>query len=132
MKFLIVDDDETVHMLLGNLLAPYAECRFAVDGTSAVALFEQSLEAGQTAFDAVFMDIVMPGMDGHAAVERMREIERAGGSGREFKLVMLTSLSDPSNVSKAFFRGLATCYIVKPFDREKVLEELVANNVLAS
>jgi two-component system chemotaxis response regulator CheY len=131
MKFLIVDDDETIHMLLGNLLAPFAECRFAEDGKKAVALFEQALAPGAGPFDAVFMDIIMPGMDGHATVEKLRELERASGTGREFKLVMLTSLSDAANVSKAYFRGLATCYIVKPFERDKVLEDLTVNNVLA-
>lgn len=132
MKYLIVDDDESIHLYLKQLLAPYAEIDSAMNGKDAVSLFKKSLQPGGEPYSAVFMDILMPEMDGHAVTGKLRELEREFGieGANEFKLVMITSLSDTKNVSKAFFKGYASCYVVKPFDKNKVLEELRSNGVL--
>ncbi len=83
-------------------------------------------------YDVVFMDILMPGMDGHQAAEIMRAREEKMDIDklRAFKLVMITSLVDDANVSRAFFTTHASCYIVKPLEKEKVLDELKQNLVL--
>lgn len=130
MKYLLVDDDEAIHLLLKDILAPFARLDSALDGEQALDLFQRSLEPGGEPYDAVFLDIVMPGMDGHAVAARLREMERRRADGPEFKLVMITALSDTRNLSKAFFKGYASCYIVKPLDCAKVLEELQGNGVL--
>lgn len=62
---------------------------------------------------------------------RLRDMERRRSGGPEFKLIMITALSDTRNLSKAFFKGYASCYIVKPIDRAKVLEELQSNGILS-
>jgi two-component system chemotaxis response regulator CheY len=131
VRYLLVDDDEGIHILLKDILAPFARLDSALDGEQALALFQRSLEPGGEAYDAVFLDIVMPGMDGHAVAARLRDMERRRGDGPEFKLIMITALSDTRNLSKAFFKGYASCYIVKPLDRAKVLEELQSNGILS-
>ncbi|GAB7023520.1 response regulator [Salidesulfovibrio brasiliensis] len=128
MRFLIVDDDESIHVYLKNMLAPYAECDSAMTGQEAVDMFRKAREEGEP-YEAVFMDILMPGMDGHEVAEKLRSEEIAEGGGA-FKLVMITSLADSKNVSKAFFDTFATCYIVKPFDKSMILDELYANMVI--
>ncbi len=130
MNFLLVDDDESIHLYLKDLLGPFARMDSALSGPEALEHFQRSLAPGGQRYDAVFLDIVMPGMDGHAVAARMRELERGDRIGREFKLVMITALSDTRNLSKAFFKGFASCYIVKPFEREKVLDELRANKII--
>lgn len=129
MKYLLVDDDESIHLYLKDILEPFAETDSALDGPRAIELFERSLAPGGAPYDAVFLDILMPGMDGHAVAARLRELERGRDDG-EFKLVMITALSDTRNLSKAFFKGFASCYIVKPFERETVLGELRANKII--
>lgn len=131
MKFLVVDDDQRTIDLLTLFLAPHAQVEGVLDGPSAVNAFRKALEV-QKPFDAVFMDILLPGMDGHETVTAMREMEKTAGiSGLgEFKLVMTTGVSDVKNVTRAFFRGFATCYLVKPFSREQVLAELRNNHIL--
>lgn len=130
MKFLVIDDDEAIHLYLKDILCPYARVDSALDGPAALRLFEQSLLDLDGRYDAVFLDILMPGMDGHAVAARLRQMERDAAVTADSKLVMITALADTRNVSKAFFKGLASCYLVKPFDRAKILGELRNNRIL--
>ncbi len=58
--------------------------------------------------DAILMDIVMPGMNGHDAVEKIR----LDPWGRDAKVVFLTNMSDAENVVRAVENG-SDEYIVK-------------------
>lgn len=131
MRFLIVDDDESIQLYLQAVLAPFARCDGAASGEAGLAMFDEAHAAGEP-YDVVMMDILMPGMDGHQAAETMRAREAALGVGplQAFKLVMITSLVDDANVSRAFFQAHATCYLVKPFDKATVLDELRENLIL--
>jgi two-component system, chemotaxis family, chemotaxis protein CheY len=42
----------------------------------------------------------------------------------EVKVIMITALGDPRTVVKAFYKGGATSYLVKPVDKGKLLEEV--------
>jgi two-component system chemotaxis response regulator CheY len=131
VRILIVDDDESIQLYLVSVLAPFARCDCAASGEEGVALFEAAHDEGKP-YDVVMMDILMPGMDGHQAAEIMRARETAleVGTMELFKLVMITSLVDNVNVSRAFFQTQATCYLVKPFDKEMILDELRQNLIL--
>ncbi len=131
MRFLIVDDDESIHLYLQAVLAPFAQCDSALSGEKGVVLFDKAHVDGKP-YDVVMMDILMPGMDGHQTAETMRAREKELGidGQHQFKLVMITSLVDDTNVSKAFFNTHASCYIVKPLDKEKVIDELQQNLVI--
>ncbi len=65
-------------------------------------------------------------MDGQEAMQQIRAIEKKRGTapGKEIKAIMVTALDDPTNVSKAFFRGEATGYIAKPYDHAKIVQML--------
>ena len=130
MRFLIIDDDETVHMYLSKLLSPYARCEAVFNGSDAIKLYKKAYEDNEP-FDTVFMDILMPEMDGHEVTKKLRDLEHELGidGPDEFKLVMITSLKDTKNVSQAFFKGYASCYIVKPFNKVQVINELRENNI---
>lgn len=131
MRFLIVDDDESIHLYLQVILTPYGECVTAKDGAHAVEVFSDALAEGRP-FDAVFMDILMPGMDGHQAAERMRDREREAGVVKEkrFKLAMITCVVDDTSVDRAFFNAKASLYIVKPLDRDFVVRELRQHGII--
>jgi two-component system chemotaxis response regulator CheY len=132
MRFLLVDDDESVLLYLTSILAPHVQCETAASGEDALELFVRGSNAG-TPYDVVMMDILLPGMSGHKTVEMMRDFERTQaevGEDEQFKLVMISSLVDDSHVSRAFFKGHAICYLVKPFAKDKVLEELRQNLIL--
>ncbi|WP_419788266.1 response regulator [Pseudodesulfovibrio sp.] len=131
MRFLIVDDDESALAYLGTALSPYAECDGVLSGNDAVIAFDKAQADGRP-YDAVLMDILMPGMDGHQTAEilRAREEELGVDELHAFKLVMVSSLVDDANVTRAFFSTQAVCYLVKPLEKEKVLEELRQNLVI--
>jgi two-component system chemotaxis response regulator CheY len=80
------------------------------------------------------MDIMMPGLDGHEALNQIRDFEKqlAVQSLAETKVIMTSSLNDNKNVADAFYKGGASSYFVKPIDREKLIEELRLLGLLAA
>jgi two-component system chemotaxis response regulator CheY len=114
MKILIVEDDFTSRLLLQKLLAPYGECQIAVNGREAVTAFGQALTDGAP-YGLVCLDIMMPELDGQAALKEMRAIEQAQGiySSDGAKIIMTTALSDHKNIIGAF-NELCDGYLVKP------------------
>ena len=100
MKALIVEDDFSSRILLQELLAPYGQCHIAVNGREAVSAYHIALDAGQP-YDLVCLDIIMPEMDGHAALKEMRameELERIDST-HGAKIIMTTALGDVKNVA---------------------------------
>lgn len=125
MRVLVVEDDVTSRMILIKILSEYFECESAENGLQAVDMFREALENNKP-YDLVFMDIMMPVMDGQSALKAMREIEKDMNVaiGDEAKAIMTTALSDTKNVTDAFFQGQADAYISKPISKKNVLETL--------
>jgi two-component system, chemotaxis family, chemotaxis protein CheY len=125
MKALVVEDDAVSRRLLQSILSPRCDCHTAADGQEAVEAFKSALDE-DAPFDLICMDIMMPNMDGHEALTRIRSIEKDRGTPPEklTKVIMTTALSDPQNVVKALYREGAATYIVKPVEKDRLLEEL--------
>jgi two-component system chemotaxis response regulator CheY len=124
MKTLIVEDDFSSRLLLQSLLGRYGECHVAVNGKEAVQAFQMAKESGR-GYDLICMDIMMPEMDGNAALREIREVEAAVGvqSSAAAKVIMTTALTDIKDVITAF-QGLCDAYLFKPIDKAKLLEHL--------
>jgi two-component system chemotaxis response regulator CheY len=131
MKALIVEDDFTSRILLQGILQPHGVCHVCVNGREAVQAFRTAIESKEP-YDLVCLDIMMPEMDGQTALKEMRTLEAAagiGGSGTA-KVIMTTALDDKKNILGAF-REQCDIYLVKPIDKEKLLESLRALNLIA-
>lgn len=131
MRFLIVDDDITNRKLLSTILEDIGKCDIAVNGEEAILLFQDQLALQQT-YDVVFLDIKMPVMDGHEALQEIRAIEEKHGIfvGDGVKVVMVTALGDKKNILDAFQEG-CEYYLVKPFQQQKVLDLLAEMELYA-
>jgi len=131
MKFLIVEDEFTSRKLLQKFLSPFGECDIAVDGEEAVEAFKMSLEENNP-YDVICLDIMMPNMDGQEALKKFRQMEKEHGikGSKEVKIIMTTALNDAKNVVEAYYRGGATSYIVKPINKEQLLEEMCKLGIL--
>ena len=124
MRTLIVEDDFVSRIILQKYLSVYGDCDIAVDGEEAIQAFTLAWEASAP-YDLICMDIMMPNLNGQAALRRIREIEhQRGASGREVKVIMTTAVNDKKQVMEAFYKGGASSYFVKPIDRNKLIEEL--------
>lgn len=114
MKILLVEDDFTSRLLLQKMLEPHGECHIAVNGREAVCAFGQALDDGSP-YELVCLDIMMPELDGQAALREMRAMEEAKGifSTDGVKIVMTTALADIKNMATAFNK-LCDGYLIKP------------------
>jgi two-component system chemotaxis response regulator CheY len=109
------------------MLEPYGACDVAVNGKEAVDAYRLALESSDP-FALVCLDIMMPEMDGQAALKAIRALEESKTlpPSRVAKIVMTTALRDLDNVTHAY-RELCDGYLVKPIQRDKlvgVLKEL--------
>lgn len=125
MHFLVVEDEFTSRKILTRLLGEYGEADVAVDGDEAKAAIKAQLSLGSP-YEVIFLDIMLPGMDGQEVLRCLREAEAEHGVelGQGARVIMTTSLADAKNVMRAFRSGCES-YLVKPIDKPKVVGELV-------
>ena len=106
-KALVVDDEKTNRLILISLLSKQGyQTIEAVNGQQAVELFKQE---GPT---IIFMDIVMPVMDGYEATRQIK----AASAGRFVPIIFLTAISDEQALAQCIEAG-GDDFLVKPYDK---------------
>lgn len=116
-RVLIIDDSMFIAKQLGQILTSEG---FEVVGTAADGI--QGIEKYKELYpnvDLVTMDITMPQMDGVTALEKLLEFDKNA------TVIMISALGKEDVVKKSLLLG-AKSYIIKPLDRKKVLERIVA------
>ena len=119
-RILIVEDEPIALMLLQHFLSPYGRIDTAENGVEAVEKFVSALN-GKDPFCVLFLDIMLPGIQGHSVLEEVRKYEQAAGvfSNEGARVVMASSLGDYSSISVSF-QNQADAYLVKPIDSQTV------------
>src|SRR6202011_3115549 len=109
-RILVVDDEETIREIVSSMLtiANY-QCRQAASGLEALAL----LDSGEQ-FELMLSDLMMAELDGIGLLERTKERYP------DMPVVMVTAVHDIS-VALAAIRNGAYDYLLKPFEREQLL-----------
>jgi len=110
---LVVDDNATVRAFMQAKLAPFRfEVDFAENGEEAVGL------TGTREYACVFLDVIMPGIDGYQVCKLIKANKNAI---KKTAVVMLTSRSSPFDKLRG---SLAGCdeYLTKPLDEDRLLE----------
>ena len=125
MKTLIVEDDFLARSLLSTLLSEYGVCHVAVNGREALAALERAFDENDR-YDLVCLDIMMPVLDGQAALLELRKLEAQRGiKGLDTtKVIMVTAIDDSKNIMKAFRQGQCEAYLTKPLDRIKLISHI--------
>jgi len=120
-KVLIAEDSilqaETLELMLNDL--GITDISKAINGLSAMEYFEQAL-ISEAPYTLVFLDIIMPEMDGQETLRRMRAMEKIKGvsEARKSLIIMTTALSSPTDMMDALLEGDSNDYIVKPVEEE--------------
>jgi DNA-binding response OmpR family regulator len=112
-RVLLIDDDARLHELLTRYMGPHdVIVEHAPDGGAGLA----ALEAG--GFDAVLLDVMMPGMSGLEVLRRIRERNAV-------PVLMLTARGDETDRVVGLEMG-ADDYVPKPFAPRELLARLRA------
>jgi two-component system NtrC family response regulator len=111
-RVLIVDDEESMRLLLARILVNGLKVEVTLAGTC-----EQALRlAGNYAYDAILLDLLMPGIGGF---EVLREIRRASPN-TATPVVIVSVLADQATKDRCMRAG-ANAYLVKPVERHALV-----------
>lgn len=126
MKFLIVDDNPNNSELLKKMLQEYGDIDIANNGCDAISFFTSAHDK-KSAYDGIFLDIMMPQKDGYEVLKEIRGWEKENFSDEStgVKVIMTTSLHDTEAVIKSYDIGCQH-YLLKPFNKSD-LHELMVN-----
>jgi putative nucleotidyltransferase with HDIG domain len=109
-RILVVDDEEPIREIVASMLgtAGYT-CKQAASGKEALAVLTSGEE-----FELMLSDLMMADLDGIGLLERTKERYP------DMPVVMVTAVHDIS-VALAAIRNGAYDYLLKPFEREQLL-----------
>jgi CheY-like chemotaxis protein len=114
-KILVIDDDPSVRQLVTDVLGVEGyDVQSVSDGFAGLRALESERP------DCVVLDVMMPGLDGHEVLHRIRS---AQGGGPDLPVVMLTAAADDAQAWKAWTEGV-DYFLAKPFDADELLRYL--------
>lgn len=106
LRVLVVDDDETSRELVSEVFKEFGHTVVeAVDGPGAI----RALQASDSPFDMMVLDIQMPGMDGMEVASWVRH----SAGFRELPILAVTALAHPSEAARIIRAG-CDAYLSKP------------------
>jgi CheY-like chemotaxis protein len=114
-RILIVDDEEAMRLLLAKIVQQDLDAEIALAGTCEAAL---QLARGN-AFDAIVLDLMMPGIGGAELLKRIR----ADSASRSSPVVIVSVLANSPD-TKALG---ASAVLSKPVDRRALVAALKAH-----
>jgi len=116
MRALVIDDSRAIRSILRSILESLDfEVVEAADGRQAVDILGRDQD-----FDLALVDWNLPEMSGLEVVVEVRKDRRLA----EMSLLMVTTETEFERVTQALQAG-ANEYIMKPFDRDMLLDKLV-------
>ncbi len=115
-KILVVDDEPMVVKMVTDVLTQRGfEVISAPDG------YQGLLDAIKDKPDLILLDVVMPGLDGHEVLARLRKDERT----KDIPVIHLTAVGDFSKQLQAMEDG-STDYITKPIKPKDLADKVEA------
>ena len=116
-RILIVDDEESTRLLLARLLTTEMDVEVTLAGTC-----EQAVRlGGGFAYDAILLDLMMPGIGGFGVLKELR----ARSPNAATPIIVVSVISEPDSVSRCMAAG-ASAYLVKPVERNSLISTVKA------
>ena len=109
-KILIADDSEFMRNVLKDILktSDYNNIIEADNGQTVIEKYKDESP------DLILLDIIMPKVDGMSVLKEI---------GRKANILVISAMGQEKTIEEAKNLG-AKGFVVKPFDREKVIEEV--------
>ncbi len=116
-RLMIVDDEESTRLLLARILTTDMDVEVTLAGTC-----EQAVRlGGNFAYDAILLDLMMPGIGGFGVLKALR----ANSANMATPIIIVSLLSEPDTVSRCMQAG-ASAYMVKPVERNSLVATVKA------
>ena len=110
VTILVVDDEFSIRDTLQRVLEEWGyKANVAEDGLTAIQM------AKKTHFDIVFIDVMLPGIDGFQTLEEIKKIDPVAN------VIMMTGQDNEDFTGQAVSRG-AFAHITKPVDLVQLLQ----------
>jgi len=116
-RILLIEDDPRLAAMVSDYLGA-AGLRVSIAGTGEAGL----AQLAQAPFDAVILDLMLPGIDG---LEVCRRLRAQPGAGADVPVLMLTARGDAADRVVGLELG-ADDYLPKPFEPRELLARLRA------
>jgi two-component system sensor histidine kinase/response regulator len=120
LRVLVVDDNATNRRILTEMLKRWEMEPKAVSGGEAALRDLEEAQAAGAPYPLVLLDGNMPGMDGFAVAQRIKEHDKLAGAA----IMMLTSAARPGDRARCLELGVAS-YVSKPIKRSDLFDTIV-------
>ncbi len=113
-KILAIDDDQFIRKMFHSMLENKGyQVYSAKDGSEGVEMTTQLIP------DVIFLDIMMPELDGFQALEMIRKNKQT----KNIPIIIVTARADSDTLLKAIKLG-ANDFIAKPFTRNMIMQKV--------
>lgn len=120
-RLLIVDDEESVRLLLARQASKGLKADVQLAGTC-----EQALKLARNyAYDAILLDLMMPGVGGFAVLKEIR----AASANMTTPILIISAVEDMATNDRCLAAG-ANGFLVKPVDQRAL--EIAVTSLLAA
>ena len=117
-KFMVIDDDRALLDIMNAILTALG-CQSETfhEGAAALKALEEPGKPDQ--FDAIFLDMMMPELDGFEVMKRLRGREET----KAIPVIMLTAKSGYNEIIDGYNNG-ADYYLTKPVTKDQLVYAL--------
>jgi len=120
-RLLIVDDEESVRLLLARHATKGLKAEVQLAGTCEEALHL----AGNYAYDAILLDLMMPGVGGFEVLKQIR----AASANMATPILIISAMEDLATNDRCLAAG-ASGFLVKPVEQRAL--EIAVTSLLAA
>ena len=112
-RVLVIDDEESTRLLLARMLSQDLNAEVQLAGTC-----EQALRYASTyVYDAILLDLLMPGMGGFGVLHELRH----NSPNATTPVILVTQVAEKDTLDRCLAAG-ANAYHLKPIERGELLE----------